>query len=211
MFVKSIMIPKHNCCTIQTGEPIAAALKKLEENKIDALPVLEGEKYAGIITRHDLYEYFFLSNQSKETFLAEVPVIEIAKQYKDRFIKGDEIFERTLLALKDFPIMPLVGGKSEFLGIVTRFDVLEQFQSAFGMNRPGVRIAFTSVETEGRIAKVTDIAHQFHEHIISLVTFDDSDKLVRRIVMKIEKNHNIQKFMDKLESSGFRILNVTED
>ncbi|PLT28305.1 CBS domain-containing protein [Peribacillus deserti] len=211
MFVKSIMIPKHKCFTIQAGQSVGAALEMLENNKVDALPVLDGEEYAGIITRHDLYEYFFQAEKAKEAFLAEVPVLEIAKRYKDRTIKGDEIFENTLLALKDFPILPLVGEKSQFLGIVTRFDVLEQFQSAFGMNRPGVRIAFTSVETEGRIAKLADIAHSFHEHIISLVTFDDSDKLVRRIVMKVEKNPNIQKFMDKLETSGFRILNVTED
>ncbi len=29
--------------------------------------------------------------------------------------------------------------------------------------------------------------------------------------MKVEKNSNIQKFMSRLEKSGFTILNVTED
>ena len=81
----------------------------------------------------------------------------------------------------------------------------------FGVNRPGVRIAFTSVETEGRIARLSEIAHQFHEHIISLVTFDETDKLVRRIVMKVEKKNNIDKFTKKLEEHGFRILSIQED
>jgi hypothetical protein len=92
-----------------------------------------------------------------------------------------------LLDLKDFPLLAVVGPNHNFLGITTRSDVLSSFQSAFGVNRPGVRIAFTSVETEGRIARLSEIAHQFHEHIISLVTFDETDRLVRRIVMKIEK------------------------
>jgi hypothetical protein len=69
---------------------------------------------------------------------------------------------------------------------------------------------FPSLE-EGRIARLSEIAHQFHEHIISLVTFDETDKLVRRIVMKIEKKDNIDRFTKKLEEHGFRILSIQED
>lgn len=105
----------------------------------------------------------------------------------------------------------MVDKNRKFLGVVTRSDILGTFGSAFGVNRPGVRIAFTSVETEGRIARLSEIAHHFHEHIISLVTFDETDKLVRRIVMKVEKSNNIDKFTKKLEEQGFRILSIQED
>jgi signal-transduction protein with cAMP-binding, CBS, and nucleotidyltransferase domain len=209
MFVKSIMLPKHYCVTIQEDEPIKAALAKLEEKSIDGIPVLNGEQYVGIITRFGIYESYFQSNQTKEEYLETTQVKEIVKN-RDKFLEGNEIFERTLVDLKDFPLLAVVGPNRKFLGIVTRFDVIEQFQSAFGMNKPGVRIAFTSVETEGRIARLTEIAHHFHEHIISLVTFDETDKLVRRIVMKVEKKDNINKFTKKLEESGFRILTIDE-
>jgi predicted transcriptional regulator len=113
--------------------------------------------------------------------------------------------------LKDMPILAVVDNGMNYLGVVTRSDVLEQFQSAFGMHRPGVRIAFTSVETEGCIARLAEIAKHYHEKIISLATFDETDKLVRRIVMKVEKKNNIDKFVKKLESAGFRVLNIYED
>jgi signal-transduction protein with cAMP-binding, CBS, and nucleotidyltransferase domain len=209
VFVKSIMLPKHYCVTIQQNETIKTALSKLEEHAIDGIPVLDGDQYVGVVTRFGIYEKFFNSNQSKDTYLETTPVTEIVK-YEDKYLEGNEIFEKTLVDLKDFPLLAVVGTNKKFLGIVTRFDVMEQFQSAFGMNRPGVRIAFTSVETEGRIARLAEIAHHFHEHIISLVTFDETDKLVRRIVMKIEKKDNIDKFTRKLEESGFRILNIDE-
>jgi CBS domain-containing protein len=203
------MLPKHYCVTIQQNETIKTALSKLEEHAIDGIPVLDGDQYIGVVTRFGIYEKFFNSNQSKDTYLETTPVTEIVK-YEDKYLEGNEIFEKTLVDLKDFPLLAVVGTNKKFLGIVTRFDVMEQFQSAFGMNRPGVRIAFTSVETEGRIARLAEIAHHFHEHIISLVTFDETDKLVRRIVMKIEKKDNIDKFTRKLEESGFRILNIDE-
>lgn len=210
MFVKSIMIPKFNCVTIQQEENLKSALEKLEENQIDGLPVLNGEEYAGVVTRYRIYQNFFLSGLQKEEFLEKTLVKDIAI-YQDKYLEGSEIFETTLLDLKDFPLLAVVDGQKKFLGAVTRFDVMEQFQSAFGVNRPGVRIAFTSVETEGRIARLAEIAHHFHEHIISLVTFDETDKLVRRIVLKVEKKDNVEKFIKKLEEHGFRILDIHED
>ncbi|WP_327063187.1 hypothetical protein [Jeotgalibacillus soli] len=79
------------------------------------------------------------------------------------------------------------------------------------MHKKGVRIALTSVETEGIISQLADNIHQFHESVISLVTFDETDKLVRRIVLKIEKKDNVDRFLQKLNKSGFRILDIKED
>ena len=205
-----MMIPRHNCVTVQADTTLAAALEQLEKNQIDGVPVLQGEKYIGVATRFNIYEKYFLSGRQKDEFLSSITVKDIAT-HQDKFLLGEEVFEKTLLDLKDFPLLAVVDANRKFLGVVTRADVLSTFQSAFGVNRPGVRIAFTSVETEGRIARLSEIAHHFHEHIISLVTFDETDKLVRRIVMKVEKKDNIDRFTKKLEEQGFRILSIQED
>jgi signal-transduction protein with cAMP-binding, CBS, and nucleotidyltransferase domain len=204
-----MMIPKHECFTAQENETLKAALEKLEKHEIDGLPVLKGEKYVGVVTRYSIYENYFLSDKTKEEYVSSTLVSEIAT-HQENYLQGGELFEKTLLDLKDFPLLAVVDTNLHFLGVVTRSDVLSSFESAFGVHRPGVRIAFTSVETEGRIARLSEIAHQFHEHIISLVTFDETDKLVRRIVMKVEKNDNLDKFTKKLEEHGFRILSIQE-
>lgn len=205
-----MMIPNHACVTVQEDTTLGIALEQLETNQIDGVPVLQGEKYLGVVTRYHIYENYFLSGKQKDEYLNSITVKEIAT-HQDKFLLGEEVFEKTLLDLKDFPLLAVVDQNRKFLGVVTRSDVLSTFQSAFGVNRPGVRIAFTSVETEGRIARLSEIAHHFHEHIISLVTFDETDKLVRRIVMKVEKKDNIDRFTKKLEEQGFRILSIQED
>ncbi|MDN3016676.1 CBS domain-containing protein [Paenibacillus sp. BSR1-1] len=210
MFVKNIMIPKHECFTVQADVTLKQALESLEKHQIDGLPVLQGEQYAGVVTRYSIYANYFLSNKQKDEYLNLTTVKDIAT-HQEKFLEGSELFEKTLLDLKDFPLLAVVDSNHQFLGVVTRSDVLSSFESAFGVNRPGVRIAFTSVETEGRIARLSEIAHQFHEHIISLVTFDETDRLVRRIVMKVEKKNNIDRFTKKLEEHGFRILSIQED
>ncbi|MGZ4159372.1 MAG: CBS domain-containing protein, partial [Neobacillus sp.] len=166
--MKNIMIPKHECFTAQQDETLKTALEKLETHQIDGLPVLQGELYIGVVTRFNIYANYFLSNKPKGDYLNSTFVKDIAT-HQDKFLEGWELFEKTLLDLKDFPLLAVVDSSRHFLGVVTRSDVLSSFQSAFGVNRPGVRIAFTSVETEGRIARLSEIAHHFHEHIISLV------------------------------------------
>jgi CBS-domain-containing membrane protein len=209
MFVKSIMIPKYKCITVQQDETLQSVLEKLDGNEIDGVPVLDGDKYVGVVTRHGIYHEFFNAGGQKDDFLQSNYAKDILT-LQDQILHGIEVFETTLVKLKDIPLMAVIDENGKFQGAVTRSDALDQFQSAFGVHREGVRIAFTSVETEGRIARLADIAHQFHEHIISLVTFDETDKLVRRIVMKIEKKDNIDKFVKKLEESGFRILDIHE-
>lgn len=210
MFVKSIMIPKHHCITVNGEDPLQLVLEKMETHQIDGIPVLNGEEYVGVVTRFNIYRGFFESELPKDDYLQQTKAGKRVS-FQDKYLTGNELFEATLLDLKDFPLIAVLDNKKRFKGIVTRSDVLEQFQSAFGMKRPGVRIAFTSAESEGRLARLAEIAQSYHERIISVVTFDETDQLVRRIVMKIEKNTNIDKFIKKLENSGFRVLSIHED
>jgi CBS domain-containing protein len=210
MFVRSAMKQKNKTNYVTKDTLVGDALKLLEKFEIDGMPIVDGNYYIGMVTINSIYEAFFQGDLPKEEFLNSTKVFDIAK-YEDIYVDEDEVFENTLLMVKNRPLVAVVNDEKELLGIVTRFDVLEQFQSAFGMRTRGIRISFAASEAEGRIAKLAEIAKQYHENIISLATFDDADKFVRRIVMKVEKKENIEKFVQKLEKSGFRILHIKED
>ncbi|MFC7370482.1 CBS domain-containing protein [Fictibacillus iocasae] len=210
MFVRSVMIPLRKTISVTESKTAKEVLSLLEKHNIDGVPVITDGRYAGIVTRYKIYEAQFASGMSAEDFLEYMKAGDMAHWLLDT-VTEDAVFEQTLLLVKDRPLIAVTGQKGELLGIITRSDILEQFQSAFGMKAKGVRISFTSVETEGRIARLSEITRQFHENIISLATFDESDKLVRRIVMKVEKKQSMDKFLKKLEQSGFRILSIHED
>lgn len=209
MFAKSVMIPKEKCITLQTSDSIPEALEILEKNQIDAIPVLENGQYKGILNRYIAYRAFYYSGLSKEEFLQKTLLVDVLTK-EDTFLSMEDVFEKSLIELNDFPIIAVVE-EGKFLGLVTRYDMMHQFRSAFGMNRPGIRITFSSSESEGRISKLGDVIQKFHESVISLVTFDETDKLLRRIVLKIEKRDNVQKFLKELDRAGFRVLHMEED
>ncbi len=209
MFVKSMMKPAHKALVTNSAATLGEVLDRLNEKDFQGMPVIEDGKFLGLISRQMIYQAFFKSDLDRDTFLKEKKVQEFYGQ-SDLYITEDDVFEHTLTAFKGFPIIAVIDKDQRFLGIVSRYDVIEQFESAFGMKREGVRIAFTSEESEGRILRLSEIVKQYHENIISLATFDETDKLARRIVLKIEKKDNIDRFVNRLEKAGFRILDVKE-
>ncbi len=209
MFVKSILKPSHQCIIAKEKDTLKATINQLETRDIEAMPVVEDNIFKGMISKQDIYKAYFQSGQTRDEFLSATLVGDIAS-HGDLYIDEQAVFENTLTTFKGYPILAVVGPEKQFLGIVTRFDMIEQFESAFGMKKPGVRIAFTSEESTGRLSRLADIIKQNHANVISVTTFDETDKLARRIVLKVEKNDNIDKLSTKLEKSGFRVLDIKE-
>ncbi|MFP3321947.1 CBS domain-containing protein [Planococcus sp. SIMBA_160] len=209
MFVKSALVKKERCLTVKPEDAMEVGLELLERHSVDALPVVDGDEFKGIFTWYHAYRAFFYSDAQKDEFVRSTKVKDIMVN-QEVYLNIDDVYEKALVELRDFPIIAVVD-EGKFLGIVTRFDVVNQLQSAFGMKQSGVRITVTSVESEGRIGRLGEIIEKHKESVVSLVTFDETDKMVRRIVLKVKKKNNIDKFTKELEKSGFRILDITED
>lgn len=209
MFVKSVMIPKEKCLTVQPETSLMEALEKLDGKEIDALPILEDGVYKGMFNKYLLYKAFFYSDMDRESFLKHTTVMDVVTR-EDTFVGIEDVFESALVKLYDFPIIAVLDN-GKFLGLVTRYDTINQFRSAFGMNSKGTRITFTSVESEGRILKISDILHKYHTPVISLVTFDETDKIARRIVLKIDNEQKIDRIISDFEKSGFRVLHIDKN
>ncbi|WP_353463846.1 CBS domain-containing protein [Mammaliicoccus sciuri] len=212
MYLSNIMIPKEKCYIANPKDTIHSALDKLEHHGIDGLPVVSDGKYVGMITRYSIFRHYFFKkeNVSRDEFIENTKIEEILT-LDLHSIHANQVVEESLLNLQDFPILAVVNDEKDFLGIVTRYDVMEQFKSAFGMKQKGIRIAITSVEAEGRIKRLSSIIAKFKLNTISFVTFDETDKMYRRMIIKVEKTNNLEKFIKYLGKNGFKVLDVSEE
>ncbi|SEA60502.1 hypothetical protein SAMN05421743_10679 [Thalassobacillus cyri] len=71
MFVKSIMKPPHECLTAQIGEDLKSVISILEHHDIQAVPVLDGSFFIGMLSKEIIYKRYFESNQPKDVYLSE--------------------------------------------------------------------------------------------------------------------------------------------
>ncbi|GGI39878.1 HPP family protein [Mammaliicoccus stepanovicii] len=211
MYLTNIMIPKEKCYIAHPKDSIHSALDKLEHHGIDGLPVVAEGKYLGMITRYSIFRHYFFKkeNVSRDEFISNT-IIEEILTLDLHSLNENKVVEESLLNLQDFPIVAVVNDDKDFLGVVTRYDLMDQFKSAFGMKQKGVRIAVTSVDAEGRIKRLSNIISKFKLNTISFVTFDETDKMYRRMIIKVENSNNIDKFVKHLSKNGFKVLDVSE-
>lgn len=211
MYLKSIMIPKEKCYVANPDDTVKSVIDKLEHHGIDGMPVVEAGKYVGTATRFSIFRHFFFmkSNKTRDEFIEETKIKDILP-LDEYSVKDDTLFEESFLTLQDFPILSVINDRNEFLGVVSRFDVMEQFKSAFGMKQKGVRIAITSIDAEGRIMRLASALKKYKLNAISFVTFDETDKMHRRMIVKVEDHKNIKKFTKYLKNNGFKILDIQE-
>lgn len=211
MYLTNIMIPKEKCYIAHPKDSIHSALDKLEHHGIDGLPVVAEGKYLGMITRYSIFRHYFFKkeNVSRDEFISNT-IIEEILTLDLHSLNENKVVEESLLNLQDFPIIAVVNDDKDFLGVVTRYDLMDQFKSAFGMKQKGVRIAVTSVDAEGRIKRLSNIISKFKLNTISFVTFDETDKMYRRMIIKVENSNNIDKFVKHLSKNGFKVLDVSE-
>ncbi|XRG80942.1 CBS domain-containing protein [Rossellomorea sp. GAMAL-10_SWC] len=210
MLAKHRMLQKHQVITVQSNDTVESAIKLLLEKQIDSVPVLAGNKYIGMISQAEIYRSCFYNELPKEEYITMIKIGEIAT-HKTIYVKADEPYEDTMNSLKKYPSIAVVDDERNFVGLVIRYDVIEIFQEVLGKDCRGIRISMTSMEKEGQLARLLEYLHHFRINIISLVTFDSKDHLLRRIVLKIDDNKNIDKILRKFEELGLRIVSVTNE
>ena len=63
-----------------------------------------------------------------------------------------------------------------------------------------------------RCAEPVSYTHlDVYKRQISFVTFDETDKMYRRMIIKVEKTNNLDKFIKYLGKNGFKVLDVSEE
>ena len=59
MFVNNLMLSREKLTTVTPKITIGEALKVMEENKFLSIPVVEGTKFCGVISKEQIYTYYY--------------------------------------------------------------------------------------------------------------------------------------------------------
>ena len=165
--------------TLSPDEPVRRAQELMIEQNVSGIPIVQGKKLVGILTRRDLK---FLKDYSVE--ISEVMV-------KDNLVIGqaDTTLEQAKEILQKHKVekLLLVNGKGELAGLITMRDIdrVQQYPIAARDQRGRLRVgAAVSVHDYERIEAliaadvdivVVDTAHGHSQNVIETVKKIKSD------------------------------------
>ncbi|MGG5462806.1 CBS domain-containing protein [Clostridium sp. B9] len=205
MLVKSVMTKKEKLDLVNSKTLLKDALKIMEDNKFLSIPVVDGDKFRGAVSKSCIYEYYFKNNISKEDLLNEITVEEILKT-EIPIINKEEHIETAVAMLEKMRIsfVAVVDEFNNFKGILTHKAVFREFTNAFGLNK-GERIVVRSYDVPGQLSKITKIISQEEGDFLSVVIVDTKSLTdVKEVIVRV-KDGNISEIKKKLKEAGFKL------
>lgn len=207
MYVSNLMVSKEDLVTVTRDDSIQFALDLIEENDFLSVPIVEKNKFYGVITKELIFRYFYkLSNEKGQIIsLSDYKVKEVMTTGLPVVYLNDLVESAANLLYENKAVFVAVLDESgEFKGIITHRNIFGEFTSLFGLNK-GNRIAVTAHDIPGQILKLTKIISENGGDIISCVVEDPKSKLaVKEIVIRVE-TENFRHIVHKVEGAGFRV------
>jgi len=206
MLVRDWMTPSP--VTVTPDTPVLDALKILKERGFRRLPVMDGERLVGIVTRKDLKDAMpskatTLSVWELNYLLSKLTVSEMMARPVVTAAEG-EYMEDAALRMQEHDVggMPVLNDAGRVAGIITITDVLRAFIEIMGLREGGKRLTFDMADVPGSLARATSAIQP--SNIISLATVGHSNGR-RRFVMRIV-GEDTEAAANRVREAGIEVI-----
>lgn len=205
MFVRNLMLPKEKLVTISPSETIKKALELIDENNFLSIPVAEGDKFYGSISKDRIYAFYFEKSIEKEYLLSDFTVENVMRADVPTIHPLEQMEKAAhFLEVKNVSFVAVVDEYNSFKGIITHHAIFHEFTELFGLNK-GRRLAVIAYDIPGQVSKLSRIISENGGDIISFVVVDPKSVTdVKEIVIRV-RTENFQEIIDKVKEAGFKI------
>lgn len=207
MKVKVIMIPRNKTKCIQADDTIAQALNLIDENGLLSLPVVEGTKVFGILSKRYVYEqYFNEENVDRQEFLGR-SVRDFIKT-KLVTISEDAQIEDAAQMFIGFkaPFIPVLDKKEEMVGIITSQAIFKEYQKVFGTGEHHT-VVLSMHDVKGGFAELAETLAKSGANIKNVRQRDTEILGVQEVTVKIECA-DLEKVVNTLKKKDFNVRQV---
>lgn len=205
MLLRALMLTREKLKQIKPDDTLKTALDIINENNFLSIPVVDGIKFYGVISKEMIYsDYFGLkgcmdrdeylnSKNVKELMRKDIPILHPS----DALENGAHTLE-----VYGVPFVALENDMGEFEGIITHHALFKQLADIMGINR-GKRISVIIYDIHGQIARLAEVISKNGGDFISFVVIDPKVKTdVREVVIRVDTD-NFVTLVDKIRDAGF--------
>jgi CBS domain-containing protein len=201
------MIPVGKLELAKENDSIEVTLKRMKEGSFKTLPVVdEADHFVGVIHESSLYEAYFYNEVNKGDFI-QAEIRPLVNKNIESIHKNTDFLQVILSMEKmDIHFLPCIDDEQRFLGIVTRNNIFQAFESAFGYNEDGYLIEVVTIDAKGQLARLAKTISSTNSNIVSTIHFDLSVANLERVFIKVQ-TENIENLLEKITDEGFRVTN----
>ena len=155
------------------------ALQLMNDNHITHLPIVDGEKFVGIISEDELLQ--------AENDRAEL--ITLQQSFSDISVKEDEHFLKAVQLAADngLSVVPVVTADNELVGTVAYDDLLKFSSEFMSLSVPGGLIVIEMESNQYSFSEISKLVETNDAQITQLNTSNDAETGMMQVTIRINK------------------------
>lgn len=163
---------------LRLSDKVYQALELMNENHVAHLPIVDGDKYAGLISESDLS----IADNDHST------LEQFQQSISNASVKDDEhVLKAIQVAVENgLTVVPIIGEDDELLGVVTYADLLKYSSEFMSLNEPGGLIVLELENKEYSFNEISRLVESNDAQITQLNT-STNEKGITQVTIKINK------------------------
>ena len=160
-------------------DKVYQALQLMNDNHVTHLPIVEGDKYIGIISEEDL---LLADNENLE-------LDSLQQSFGNTSVKGDEHFLKAIqvAAENGLSVVPVVSTENEMIGAVAYSDLLKHASEFMSLNEPGGLIVLEMESNQYSFNEISKLVETNDAQITQLNTSIDTETGLMQVTIRINK------------------------
>lgn len=164
---------------LRLQDKVYQALQLMNDNQVTHLPVVEGEKYIGLISEDDL-----LQAENDHSTLGKFD-----QSFFTVSVKTDEHFLTAvqLAAENGLSVVPVVNEENELTGTVAYSELLRYASEFMSLNEPGGLIVLEMPGNQYSFNEISKLVETNDAQITQLNTSNDAETGMMQVTIRINK------------------------
>jgi predicted transcriptional regulator len=165
--------------SLRLTDKVYQALQMMNDNNVTHLPIVDGEKYIGIISEEDLMQ---ADNDNEE-------ISTLNQSFSDISVKDDEHFLKAVQLAADsgLSIVPVVTEELELIGTVAYNELLKFSSDFMSLSEPGGLIVLEMESNQYSFNDISKIVETNDAQITQLNTSNDAETGMMQVTIRINK------------------------
>ncbi len=206
MLIRPIILPANKLTVISMKDTAQKAIQIIEENGFLSLPVIEGKKFVGLLSKQFIYDEFFKSGETDYNKFFQKPVAEFMITPLEAVKDSTPVEEAAEMFFESkIRFLPVVDNNNDFVGILTQKALFNLITKVFGLH--DAKLVILASDFSGTIAKISEIIYKHGANITNIVQMDTGLMEVKEISIRLECD-NLDKLVEKLKNSGIKVREV---
>ena len=160
-------------------DKVYQALQLMNDNQVTHLPIVEGDKFVGIISEDDL---LMAENENAE-------LVDMQQSFAATAVKDTEHFLKAIqmAAQNGLSVVPIVDSSNEMVGVVAYNDLLKHASEFMSLNEPGGLIVLEIESNQYSFNEISKLVETNDAQITQLNTTNDPVSGIMQVTIRVNK------------------------